>query len=213
MFTGIIVETGRVESLASTSGITRLAVSTPSIHRDAEPGDSIAINGVCLTVVDISGDRLSFELSDETMKVTNLGELKRGDRVNLEPALRTDGKLGGHFVTGHVDGVGRIRSRKRVGETIEIDIEAPPDVLEYLIDKGSVAVDGISLTVVKVFRDFFRLVIIPHTEKVTNIGDKRAGSTVNIETDMIGKYVKKFLSAGSDDRLMRKLSDSGFMST
>ncbi len=213
MFTGIIIETGLVDSISRSSGITRLSLKTRTLHMEAERGDSIAVNGVCLTVVDMTKDILSFELSGETLKTTNLGEVKKGETVNLEPALRADGKLGGHFVTGHVDASGKIRSKKSVGDTIEIDIEAPPLVIEYLIDKGSVAVDGISLTVVKVFNDFFRLVIIPHTEKVTNIGHKRAGSTVNLETDILGKYIKKFLHGTHDSSLMTKLAEGGFVSS
>lgn len=211
MFTGIIIETGVVENLIRTSGITRLAIKTPTVHKGCVIGDSVAINGVCLTVVDISRDRLSFELSDETLKSTNLGELKKGDRVNLEPALKADGKLGGHFVTGHVDATGKILSKHGKGETIEIEIEAPDMVLQYLVDKGSVAVDGISLTVVKVLENSFRLVIIPHTEKVTNLMDKTAGGSVNIETDIIGKYVKKFVSGDNDRALMDKLINAGFV--
>jgi riboflavin synthase len=213
MFTGIIIETGIVEVVAKTGGVTRLSVATSSIYKDTVIGDSIAINGVCLTVIDISGSTLSFEMSDETLSSTNLGELKKGEKVNLEPALRADGKLGGHFVTGHVDAVGTIRSKKRVGDTIEINIEAPESIMAYLIDKGSVAVDGISLTVVKVLENSFKLVIIPHTETVTNIGTKKAGSSVNLETDIIGKYIKKFLPSGNDSSIKEKLIDSGFISS
>ncbi|UCG77961.1 MAG: riboflavin synthase [Nitrospirota bacterium] len=213
MFTGIIIEAGEVISIKKTSGITRLSISTKTLYKDALIGDSIAINGVCLTVVDISDKIISFELSDETLRSTNLGDMRHGEKINLEPALRADGKLGGHFVTGHVDAVGKIRSKKRIGETIEIDIDAPPLIMDLLVDKGSVAVDGISLTVVKVFKDFFRLVIIPHTENVTNIGDKGSGSSVNLETDIIGKYVKKFLPSGNGEGIMDKLNRSGFLGT
>ena len=213
MFTGIIIETGTVRLVKRTGGVTRLSVVIPSIYKDAVIGDSIAINGVCLTVVDISDNILSFELSDETLSSTNLGELRKDEKVNLEPALRADGKLGGHFVTGHVDSIGTIRSKKRIGDTIEIDIEAPESIMQYLIDKGSVAVDGISLTVVKVFNNSFRLVIIPHTETVTNIGEKKSGSSVNLETDIIGKYIKKFLPGDKDTSIMNKLIDSGFIAS
>lgn len=213
MFTGIIIETGTVESIDKASGITRLSIATPSIHEDAVVGDSIAINGVCLTVVDISDNTLSFELSDETIRTTNLGTIKKGEIANLEPSLRADGKLGGHFVTGHIDTTGIILSKRIVGETIELDIEIPNEFLPYMIDRGSVAVDGISLTVVKVMDRSFRLVIIPHTEKVTNIKDKKPGSTVNIETDILGKYIRKFLSYDKDQKIMDKLSRSGFLNT
>lgn len=211
MFTGIIQETGIVESIKKASGITRLSLSTPSIHGDAAIGDSIAINGVCLTVIDIKGSNLSFELSDETIRSTNLGTLKKGESVNLEPSLKADGKLGGHFVTGHVDTKGKILSKKKIGKIIELDIEIPAEFLQYMLDKGSVAVDGISLTVVKVMETSFKLVIIPHTEKVTNIRDKGPGSTVNIETDILGKYIKKFLSSDKDLQIKDKLAKSGFL--
>lgn len=211
MFTGLIVETGTLEDLRALSGITRLSVKTPSLHQEAKIGDSIAVNGVCLTVVDRAHDRLSFELSGETLRSTGLGSLKKGDRVNLEPSLRPDSRIGGHFVTGHVDGTGRLLSKKRVGETIELEIAAPDAILEYLVDKGSVAVDGISLTVVKALRNSFLVVIIPHTETVTNLKDKREGDTVNIETDIIGKYVKKFMAGSRQDSLMNALESGGFI--
>jgi riboflavin synthase len=211
MFTGLIAETGIIEDIRKLSGITRLAVKTPSLHKDAVLGDSIAVDGVCLTVADISGDVLSFDLSGETIKSTNMERVKKGDRVNLEPSLHAGGKMGGHFVTGHVDGTGRIMSKKRVGDTIEIEVEAPGDMLQYLVDKGSVAVDGISLTVVKVLTNSFLLVIIPHTEKVTNLKDKRRGDIVNIETDIIGKYVKKYVDSKRDGTIMEKLKNSGFI--
>lgn len=212
MFTGLIIETGRVEELRHLPGITRLTIKTPSLHKEASMGDSIAINGVCLTVVEISGNILTFELSGETMNSTNMGRLGKGDRVNLEPSLTANGKLGGHFVTGHVDAPGKILSIKRSGETIEIEIQVPPEILSFLVDKGSVAVDGISLTVVKVRDSSFTLVIIPHTEKVTNLGDRKVGDIVNIETDIIGKYVKKFMpSAEKGSTMMRTLRESGFL--
>lgn len=212
MFTGLIIETGTVDELKQLPGITRLSLHTTSLHSEAAIGDSIAINGVCLTVVQISGRTLSFELSEETMKSTNMGLLRKGDTVNLEPSLRADGKLGGHFVTGHVDATGTIRSKKRSGETIEIEISAPPEIISFLVDKGSVAIDGISLTVVRVLKDSFTLVIIPHTEKVTNLGNRNPGDTVNIETDIIGKYVKKFMpSAENGPSLMNTLRNSGFL--
>jgi len=212
VFTGLIIETGTLEELRQLPGITRLSLQTPTLHTEAVIGDSIAINGVCLTVVEIRGNSLSFELSAETMQSTNMGGMRKGDPVNLEPSLRANGKLGGHFVTGHVDATGKIRSKKRAGETIEIEIEAPPDILSFLVDKGSVAVDGISLTVVKVKEDSFTLVIIPHTEKVTNLGARKPGDRVNIETDIIGKYVKKFMpTSAQGSSIMNTLRDSGFL--
>jgi len=212
VFTGLIIETGAVEELRQLPGITRLSIKTPTIHKEASIGDSIAINGVCLTVVGIAGSILAFELSGETMKSTNMGRLDKGDKVNLEPSLAANGKLGGHFVTGHVDAIGKILSKKRSGETIEIEIQAPPEILSFLVDKGSVAIDGISLTVVKVKDNSFTLVIIPHTEKITNLGDRRTGDIINIETDIIGKYVKKFMpSPDRGSTIMSTLRESGFL--
>ncbi len=214
MFTGIVVEMGRVEQIEQRGDITRLHVSTEQIARQAKVGDSISINGTCLTVTEIDGDILKFDLSRETLSSTNLAELKKGSRVNLEPALRPTDPLGGHIVTGHIDGVGRIRRKTDLGQTLEIEIEAPEEVLRYLVKKGSVAVDGVSLTVVDVMKDAFKVVIIPHTAAVTTIGIKKTNDTVNLETDIIGKYVEKFLARAEteekDKRLMKLLGEGGF---
>lgn len=218
MFTGIVVELGEVVSLSRKPSGASLAISAGSLAQDATLGDSIAINGACLTVVSRQGGVLTFDLSDETLRSTNLGQLKPGERVNLEPSLRADGKLGGHFVTGHVDAVGRIRSKNPVGDTLEITIEAPEKITGLLVEKGSIALDGISLTVVDVSRDFFSVVIIPHTARLTTIGLKSTGAAVNLEADIIGKYVARFLDrkAGSgktnnDKSLMKSLIESGFL--
>jgi len=214
MFTGIITELGEVVSLTKRPGVSVLNVKVPMAASNAVLGDSIAINGVCLTVTDIRGTEISFDLSDETLSASNLGALKPGDRVNIEESLRAGGKLGGHFVSGHVDTVGRIKSRTQVGDTWEFTIEASKDVTKYLVDKGSVAVDGISLTVVKVLKGGFTLVIIPHTAKLTTLGFKGAGDAVNLEADIIGKYVYRFLrkdgSGDADRSLMETLMREGF---
>ncbi|MDP2158241.1 MAG: riboflavin synthase, partial [Nitrospirota bacterium] len=188
----------------------RLFLDAKALSREAKLGDSIAINGACLTVVEIRGTALAFDISDETLKSTNLGELRVRDRVNLEPALRLNDRLGGHFVTGHIDGAGRMRSKSLEGEVYKIAIETEPWIAEYLVEKGSVAVDGISLTVVDVLRDGFSLVVIPHTAKVTTLGFKGAGDRVNVEVDILGKYVSKYLKKGKDSNLMQTLRESGF---
>ena len=218
MFTGIIVELGEAVSLNRKQAGASLAVAAAALAHDAALGDSIAINGVCLTVVSRQGNILSFDLSDETLRSTNLGQLKPGDRVNLEPSLRADGKLGGHFVTGHVDAVGKIRSKNLVGDAFEITIEAPEKIAGLLVEKGSIAVDGISLTVVDVSTDSFSVVIIPHTARLTTIGFKNAGATVNLEADIIGKYVARFLDRkadsgkmSTDKSLMKALTESGYI--
>ncbi len=213
MFTGIISEMGEITAMQRKGGIVHLSLKAYTVSRDAGPGDSISVNGVCLTVVDKNDKVLSFDLSDETLRSTNLGTLKTGDRVNLEPSLRPDSRLGGHFVTGHVDGVGRIRSKTNTGETIKFEIEAPKAVTDLLVEKGSVAVDGISLTVVGVLLDGFTIVIIPHTARVTTIGFKGPGDTVNLEADIIGKYVARFLNRekNSESGLMNALMNGGYI--
>ena len=214
MFTGIVIEMGRVERIEPRGDITNLYISALKVVKDAQIGDSISINGACLTVTEIQGNLMKFDLSRETMKSTNLGTLKRGDMVNLEPAIRPIDPLGGHIVTGHIDGVGRIRRKTDLGQSLEIEIEAPEEILKYLVKKGSVAVDGISLTVADILDDAFKVVIIPHTAAVTTIGIKKSNDTVNIETDIIGKYVERFLNPekrDKDERLMNLLREGGFV--
>ncbi len=210
MFTGLVVEMGSVVSLVKKGGGARLFLSADRLGPDAKLGDSIAVNGTCLTVVEIKGATLAFDLSDETLRSSNLGELKVNDRVNLEPALRASDRLGGHFVTGHIDGVGLIRSKSREGDVYKIIIGTDAGIADYLVEKGSVAVDGISLTVVDVLRDGFSLVIIPHTAQLTTIGFKGTGSRVNVEADILGKYVARYLKKGRDEQLMQTLLDKGF---
>ncbi|MEW5744915.1 MAG: riboflavin synthase [Nitrospirota bacterium] len=213
MFTGLIIELGEVVALDRRDDSARLSIRGREVVKDAAIGDSIAINGVCLTVVTIDREVLSFDVSYETLKSTNLGVLKRGDRVNLEPSLKPDSKLGGHFVTGHVDGIGRVRSKTPLGNAVRVEIEAPENVVRYLVGKGSVAIDGISLTVVDVLKDAFTVVIIPHTASMTTIGIKSTGETVNLEPDILAKYVAKFLQidTGKDASLMSALKRSGFI--
>jgi riboflavin synthase len=214
MFTGLVSELGEAVSLRRHGGGGGvLAVRAAGAAREAAPGDSIAVNGACLTVTGLRGAELSFDLSSETLRSTTLGTLKPGEKVDIEQSLRADGKLGGHFVTGHVDAVGRIKSRAAEGETLRFEISAPPEVMELLVEKGSVAVDGISLTVVDVLGESFTLVIVPHTAGLTTLGFKGAGDMVNLETDIIGKYVHRFLKgrAGGDDKLMETLMREGFL--
>ncbi|TAL25269.1 MAG: riboflavin synthase [Nitrospirae bacterium] len=206
MFTGLILEMGEITSVKRRSGGAILSLTAKESASGANLGDSISVNGVCLTVVSKKDNMLSFDLSDETLQSTNLGSLKTGDSVNLEPSLRPDSRIGGHFVTGHVDAAGKIRSKVNLGDMLKIEIEAPERVTKFLVEKGSVAVDGISLTVVDVLSDGFTIVIIPHTAKLTTIGFKGVGDTVNIESDILGKYVAKFLNKDAD-------KDAGFMKT
>lgn len=198
MFTGIIIEVGEVSALTKKALGGSITVKSEIIHQDAAIGDSISVNGVCLTVVEKKGTALSFDLSDESMRSTNLGQLRKGQKVNLEPSLRPDGKIGGHFVTGHVDGIGTIKSKTRLGDAYKIVVSAPEAITGLLVEKGSVAIDGISLTVVDVSEREFSVVIIPHTAMNTTIGFKGPGDTVNLEADIIGKYIAKFLRKDKD---------------
>jgi len=212
LFTGLIAEMGEIVSLMKKESGARLALQAKTLVHDVALGDSISVNGVCLTVVEIKGKTLSFDLSGETLRSTNIGQLKIRDRVNLEPALRLDAKLGGHFVTGHIDGVGKIKSKTLTGDVYSIVIGTEGRIADFLVEKGSVAVDGISLTVVDVYKDGFSIVIIPHTAYLTTIGLKSTGDAVNIEVDILGKYVSKFLSRGKDAGFMDTLLREGFAS-
>lgn len=219
MFTGIIIELGEIKSLIRKGQSAELLLKSKDVIKEAKTGDSISVNGVCLTVtkINLRELELSFDVSFETLRSTNLGSLKAGDRVNLEPSLTPLSKIGGHFVTGHVEGIGKIRQKKEIENALKIEIEAPGEVLRFLIQKGSVAVDGISLTVVEVIKDAFSVVIIPHTAKMTTLGFKGIGDTVNLEPDILGKYVAKFLNKtetfnkNSDERILSLLEKSGFI--
>jgi len=212
LFTGLILETGRTISVKKTAGGAVLWLKANEVAAMSGIGDSISVNGVCLTVVGKNGNELSFDLSEETLRSTNLGGLRAGEGVNLEPSLRPDSKIGGHFVTGHIDAAGKVRSRTAVGDMMKFEIAAPENVLRFLVEKGSVAVDGISLTIVDILKDGFTLVIIPHTAKMTTLGFKGPGETVNIEVDIIGKYVAKFLKrpGDGDTGLMKTLMEEGY---
>jgi len=212
VFTGLVHEMGVITAVKKRTGGAVLSLRSNETAVTAEIGDSIAVNGVCLTVVSKKERELSFDLSDETLRSTNLGALKTGGRVNLEQSLRPDSKIGGHFVTGHVDAVGKIRSKVNIGDMWKFEIEAPPQVMQFVVEKGSIAVDGISLTIVDILKNSFTLVIIPHTAKLTTLGLKDSGDTVNIEVDILGKYVAKFLhkEADKDSRFMQTLTEGGF---
>lgn len=194
MFTGIIEEMGSVKALRREAGTARLTISASTVLGSTALGDSICVNGVCLTVVDMGRSEFSADVANETLKVTDLGELKDGQKVNLERALQLSARIGGHLVTGHVDAVGRIREKRQEGNSWRVFIEAPETALRYIIKKGSIAVDGISLTVADVDKTGFSIAMIPHTAKLTTLGFKSAGDSVNLETDIIGKYVERLLS-------------------
>ena len=197
MFTGIVERTGQVSSLVASPASIRLVVEAGPVARGLRLGDSVAVNGCCLTVVRLErrGTRrfLHFDLLRETWESTNLQFAKKGALVNLERPLRADGRVHGHFVTGHVDGLGRITRWERSGADHVLEIQAPPDLRRYLLTKGSIAVDGISLTVATVTRNGFRLWIIPHTLEVTALRERQLGDAVNLEADLLGKYVEELL--------------------
>jgi riboflavin synthase len=199
MFTGIVEETGTVERIKPVANAIQFTVRTRLTGKGLKVGDSLAINGCCLTAVKLSSRGplkiAQFDLLKETWCRTNLQFTQPGGLVNLERPLRTDGNLGGHFVTGHIDGVGRIRRWERMGQDHVLDIAAPAEVMRYVVFKGSIAVDGISLTVAAVQRAGFRIWIIPHTYEVTALRERKVGDAVNLEADLIGKYVEKFVVA------------------
>ena len=194
MFTGIIEQTGKVKSFRKKGNQANLTIQFKENISDLALGESIAINGVCLTVVKSGNDYFSADISEETLNRTNLGKLKTSDEINLERALKVGDRLGGHLVSGHIDGAGCISKKIKKGEDILLTIEAPEEIMKYVVGKGSIAVDGISLTVASCNEKSFTVSIIPHTEACTNLKWKKTGDVVNLENDMIGKYVEKFVN-------------------
>ena len=195
MFTGLVEEKGRVVSFERAAEAWRLVVAAELVGRDAAVGDSIAVNGCCLTLARQEGTELSFDVLEETRRLTNFAALKPGAAVNLERSLRFGGKIGGHFVTGHVDTLGAVDVFEPRGKDHYLRIRIPAEFGRYLVRKGSIAVDGISLTVAEVASDAFAVWIIPHTLTVTNLAEKKAGDMVNLEFDLLGKHVEKLLQA------------------
>ena len=193
VFTGLIREVGTVVSREGGPAGVRLTIEAPSTAADAEVGDSIAIDGVCLTVVQAAGDTLAFDAVPETLARTSLETLDHGSRVNLEPALRAGEPLGGHYVQGHVDGAGSVRSVEPEGDGKRIWVDASPELLRYVVEKGSIAVLGVSLTVAAVDADGFAVALIPHTLGATTLGALEPEDRVNLETDVLAKYVEKLL--------------------
>lgn len=197
MFTGIVEEAGVIEKIRPTGKSIELTVRAFVRGRGVKVGDSVAVNGCCLTVVKLKprgrAKLIQFDLVQESWRRTNFQFAKPGSLVNLERSLRANGELGGHFVTGHVDGLGKIIRWERAGKDHVLDIAAPAEVMRYVIFKGSIAVDGISLTVAAVKKKSFRIWIIPHTFEITALRERKIGDAVNLEADLLGKYVEKFL--------------------
>jgi riboflavin synthase len=198
MFTGIVEEAGRVTAIHASGSGARLEIAAPLVASDAALGDSICINGVCLTVTAREGSgaaaRLSFDAVPETLRRSTLGELRPGDAVNLERSLAVGARLGGHIVQGHVDAVGRISALRREGNATLVTVVAPHEVMRYVVEKGSIALDGISLTIAACTQDQFTVSIIPHTWQVTNLRHRRAGDRVNLEVDILAKYVERLVA-------------------
>jgi len=208
MFTGIVEALGRVVRRARAGEGWRLELRVPAeLAGDLGGGHSVAVNGVCLTVVERDEGRLAFDLAEETLRVTTLGELAIGDSVNLERPLSLGARLGGHLVLGHVDGIGRVTAVEREGAGRRLGIEAPACLRSLLIPKGSVAVDGVSLTVASLEPAGFSVAVIPHTLAVTTLGERGLGSRVNLEMDVLGKYVHALL--GADERVRESLARHG----
>jgi riboflavin synthase len=194
VFTGIVEAVGRVVAVEPRGELRALEIEAPEIAAGLEVGDSVAVNGGCLTVTRREGDRIRFQAVSETLERTTLGDLGVGDRVNLERALPAGGRLDGHFVQGHVDGTGRVRRLDRDGDDVRLFVDCGAEVAEFLVEKGSVAVDGVSLTVVGVTDTGFDVALIPHTLAATTLGERRRGDRVNLEADVLGKYVRRYLA-------------------
>lgn len=193
MFTGLVEEIGTVKSISLQGNSGTIAIKADVVTKGTKTGDSIAVNGVCLTVTSLSDDGFTADVMAETVRRSSLGALKSGDRCNLERAMAADGRFGGHIVSGHIDGTGRVSSVVREENAIWFTIEADSSLLDYIVEKGSVALDGISLTVAAVSSSDFKVSIIPHTQEATTLYLRKPGDIINIETDVIGKYVAKMM--------------------
>jgi riboflavin synthase len=196
MFTGIVEELGRVRALEDRGGGARLVVHGATVSRDSSVGDSVAVNGVCLTAVEVTGEALSFDLGLETLDRSTLGRLRAGDPVNLERPVTLATRLGGHLVQGHVDGVAPVRSVDRNGAGTSVRIALPPSLRPYVVERGSIAVDGVSLTVTVVDDEGFEVALIPHTLAATTLGTREPGDGVNLEADVVAKYVENLARRG-----------------
>jgi riboflavin synthase len=198
VFTGIVEELGTIESIKPVDDSARLSVKGGTVTGDARHGDSIAVNGVCLTVVDVAGDTFTADVMGETLRRSSLGGLAPGDRVNLERAATLQTRLGGHLVQGHVDGVGELLSRTPGAQWDTVRFSLPPRLARYVVEKGSITVDGVSLTVVDVDDTSFSVGLIPTTLALTTLGHKEVGDPVNLEVDIMAKYVEKLLRGEAD---------------
>lgn len=214
MFTGIIEETGTVQTVQHSGDSSFIKIRAEKILSDVHVGDSIAVNGVCLTVTDFGDNIFRADVMNETLNRSSLGSLKKGSPVNLERAMPANGRFGGHMVSGHIDGTGVISDIKKDGIAVWYTISTKPEIMRYIIEKGSIAIDGISLTVAKVTGNNFSVSIIPHTAQQTILSYKKTGDIVNLENDIVGKYVEKLLNPASVNKSsisMDFLSENGFI--
>jgi riboflavin synthase len=209
MFTGIIEEIGIVKDV----GPDRLAIRTGEVLEDMKSGDSIAVNGVCLTVTTIEGDSLSVDIMPETIRRTNIGRLRYGDKVNIERAMLAGGRFGGHFVQGHVDDVGKVISTKPEKEAVIVRISVPAELKRYIVDKGFIAVDGVSLTVIEHDDFSFTISLVTYTRMHTTLGTRRPGGVVNLEVDIIAKYVERLSRGDSQGAIIDFLNEKDFIKT
>ncbi|RSK27509.1 riboflavin synthase [Bacillus sp. HMF5848] len=214
MFTGIIEEKGNVQAIKKQANAIQMTLAAEKILQDVQIGDSIAVNGVCLTVTSHTKDIFTVDIMPETVKATSLSQLTIGSHVNLERAMAANGRFGGHFVSGHVDGTGTIIKKQAEANAVYYEIQVSDDLLDYMLLKGSVAVDGTSLTIFGVSEKSITLSLIPHTLSETVLGEKGVGDIVNIETDMLGKYVAKFIRKPSQQSNLTEsfLESHGFTS-
>lgn len=210
MFTGIVEEMGTVRRLTKTPNRCELELNASKVLEGTQIGDSIAVNGVCLTVIQMGSDGFTADVMPETLRRSNLGTLKSGSFVNLERAMAANGRFGGHIVAGHIDGTGKMQSMQPEGNAVLVTITASPEILRYVVEKGSIAIDGISLTVAKVTHSDFTVSLIPHTGEETTLLKHRPGEIVNLETDIIGKYVEKLMQPKSGGVTVELLQKNGF---
>ncbi|KPH75158.1 riboflavin synthase [Oceanobacillus caeni] len=217
MFTGIIEEIGTVKKIQKVSDqAVTMTISSSKILEDVGLGDSISVNGICLTVTHFTSDYFEVDAMPETIKATSLNSLKKGSSVNLERAMAANGRFGGHFVSGHIDATGKIVKKKKEQNAIYYDIEIPNDLTKYILPKGSITVDGTSLTIFGIQKSIFTISLIPHTAKETILGEKEEGDIVNIECDMLAKYVQKMLQNDDHEQKVNRISkdflqQNGFM--
>ncbi|RQD69768.1 MAG: riboflavin synthase [Tindallia sp. MSAO_Bac2] len=213
MFTGIVEEIGKVKEIISRDRSMSLKIECKRVLSDVQTGDSIAVNGICLTVTRFTSEEMEADVMPETLRSTSLSEAKPGKMVNLERALPVNGRFGGHIVTGHIDGIGNIARKYREGNAIWLTIGTSSDIMRYIVHKGSIAIDGTSLTVAKTEDDTFSVSLIPHTAEMTILADKETGATVNLECDVLGKYIEKLLKpqkSAVSEITMEKLQKYGF---